>query len=289
MKNKLSLIILIVVMLLSACGFSNPPVDSSAVKQSKSEVEAEKKSITLEACVQNIPHIFRGECVSVTMHENGWEKIVEIRPDEFYQGGLEGSSITLVTMDSFFQAGNSYIVFASRNDSVYTQRITNVVEYAVSYSDGTIQGDKIVGMEGLQEDAFIQRIRDLVKENGYHGPEVINGSYIKSDKLEDVVQEAEYVLEVKLKGYQFPPTAKDRVWATCTVSAVLKGIAAEGEEIQAVLPAEGLSVDADYILLLTKYGQEKSLVYFIVAPQSVFPADSQEAEIIRTLCSEEIQ
>lgn len=287
MKKTLSVLFLSVILLFSACGSAYPLTESSAARQS--EIEVEKKSVSLEECVQNIPHIFRGECLSLEKHENGWETIVEIRPEEFYQGGLEGSSIILVTMDAFFQTGSSYIVFASRNDSVYTQMITNVVEYAVSFTEKEMHGDRILGVEGLREDAFVQRIRDLVKENGYHWPERIAGSYIKSDKLEDMVQEAEYVLEVKLSGYQFPPTAKDRVWAACTVSGVMKGKAAEGEVIQAVLPAEGLDVNGNYVLLLTKYGEEKSLVYFIVSPQSVFLSDSPEAERIRNLCLKEVQ
>ena len=233
---------------------------------------------SVEECVNDIPNIVQGECLQVTPHQNGVNYVVVLKPEAVYQGDLSGAELQFVTVDPDFKPGSRYIIFASQSESVYTQKVTNVVEYAICLSGAEPEGKGIEGLQNLTEKDLIDLIKTCAKknENKEFGP--ISGAYIKSTDLDEIAAETPYIFEVEVLSFRFPPTAKDRVWAECKVLQTWKG--SEEAAITAVLPAEGIQVNGKYILMLTRYGEAGSF-YFISSPQSVIPADSPEAAKIR--------
>ena len=280
MKKIVSLLFVFILMFLTACG-SLQISEQTGDQEIYKAVDAEIISRSVEECVSNIPNIVQGECLMVTPHENGWESVVVLKPEAIYQGNLSGAELQFVTADAEFKPGSRYVVFASQNESVYTQTITNVVEYYICLSGAELNGKGIEGLQDLKEEELIDLINTCVGKNEKKDFGPISGAYIKSTNLDEIAAETPYIYEVEVLSFVYPPTTKDRVWAECKVLQTWKG--KEEAVIKAVLPADNIQVNSKYILMLTKYGDETSLFYFISSPQSVIPAGSPEAAKIRDI------
>ena len=120
---------------------------------------------SVEECVNDIPNIVQGECLQVTPHQNGVNCVVVLKPEAVYQGDLSGAELQFVTVDTDFKPGSRYIIFASQSESVYTQKVTNVVEYAICLSGTEPEGKGIEGLQNLTEKELIDLIKTCEKKN----------------------------------------------------------------------------------------------------------------------------
>lgn len=105
--------------------------------------------------------------------------------------------------------------------------------------------------------------------------------FTRSTDPDEIIRCSDYIFEVEMTGC-FQNWAEDRTTYECTVTENLKVKTDNVSTVYAALPKDSAEIGERYLLLLNRSG-ETSFVYVVSSLNgSVYPADSPEAEEIRS-------
>lgn len=287
--------------------------DSSISETSENEVYylesyAHARFVLFREGIMDATHIFIGECTS--SYAKGIYSYAEFKPIEIIKGEITEE---LVPMRSFlyqrvyvdtlgnsyiedlreYTAGEKYLIIADKNMSVYTDRDYYSSQSAIfiptdwSLRPPSMQGahlrysveDDLDVFAGY--DTVLAYVKDIVANNPYQ-PTGGGTDYIRSEKLEDITAQTDFILKATLIDSFAIGSNRDREWCTFSVTEVLKGESV-ADEIQAVIPLNEVELNQEYILFLSRVNPT-STFYIISSKNSVYPTtDTETVEKIESL------
>lgn len=184
-----------------------------------------------------------------------------------------------------YEMGEEYLLVLDRYISVYNEYDYYQRLGGIFISRGTLEGATMFGYASIVEmlqntnivcenyKGLVDYVENIIKENptgtGSNGTD-----YIRSDKLEDIVEQTKTILRVKITDHWVIGNNKDREDCYCIVEETLKGEEITGE-INVVVPYESVNTGEEYIFLLSKV-HETSGFYIMSSKNSVYSVEDVE-------------
>lgn len=196
--------------------------------------------------------------------------------------------------DLILEEGECYVVFLGRSSSVFYDEDRYYIDcrtFMLLNDDGFIEKTMSQGSETDIGIYSLSELRQYFSDNNLHAKANEGIKYTTSSDIKDVVNESEYVLEVKIKEIQidFVP---DRT--TYTVEIINKykymnEITPDGiGNLTITVPKSLCAVGNNYVVLVNSLGSGSGSFVVSSRKLSVFPADSPEAqEIIEIVKNQE--
>lgn len=274
--KKLFIVFLILMLLLSACSAQRKdPVPQTTFSS------VSRTALNLEQTIEMFPYIFEGTpLTSEPYPASDTDVLMDVLVEKSYIGNLEeGTTIRFRTMDpALFPIGEKRLIFAEAAGSVFADLFYLYSSTAIYPVADSVNTGMIYGAEGKTYEEVIREVEEYVKKHQRTAETTIEGDYCKSNDLQEIYDFSLLAAEVIPQTILIDEVA-DRTTYICEVTDVLKGD--DIETITVTVPKRAMELDASYILLLSKPSADSG-VYVISAQRSVFLADSEEAELIRS-------
>lgn len=280
--KKTILVLLSLLFVLSACSNMNISNEHDTRSQNITPIQntasVSRAPETLEQMLNSFPCVFEGTCLKHgPAPDSGPSSLMDVKIEKVYQGDLtEGDRVTVSTIvPDLFPIGRSCLIFAEPRENIFWQ-MSYLASNSTLYQKGDIVNqDVIMGLDNLSYEDVIQLVEEYVNRHPYENNDIVEGVYCKSNDLHEIFDASSAVLEVvpEIIIYNGLP---DRTTYSCQVNRALKGDSEDS--VMIISFKDSMEVGKHYILLL-QLPQESS-VFIPTAQNSVFPADSEEAELI---------
>ena len=270
MSRKRFILPLICVLLLSACGISQNAVDSGGSEPAY-HAQALKTSVSLQEAVETFYYIAVVEMDSdpkpaVNQGYWQWGKVAE------NIHGVSEDRILLRTNEKEYLKGKQYLLFMSKNESVFYEKQFYSCGRSVYQTERGLFADSIKGLDKMTEKDILEAVKQQVRVTKYRMEAPIRDAYIHSDDKELIFREAAFVVKGLVKAVE--QTADDRVMATVKIEYAYKG--SLSGTIRAIVPLGAVEIGQTYILALSAADS----LFVIAAPHSVYPPSEENIDLL---------
>ncbi len=216
-----------------------------------------------------------------------------VREDKYMTSYVEGIGGVYCGNLKNYEIGQEFLLVFDRPISVYNEydycyRRGNIYiskdQFLTSYMHGGLSLQRAMQTESNvceNYETLVEYIGRVIEENPRETTGA-NGGYIRSEKLEDIVEQTNYIYRVMITDHRdigFGSGAEDSYGI---VMEVLKGEEVTGE-INVVVPLDSVITGKEYIFLLSKR-TETSKFYTVSSKNSIYSVDDTvNVEKIREL------
>ena len=288
--KKIIVSLVLACLFLTSCGSSMPPSPETApahetepgtVETSLSEMTSRvsdqidsglKPAVSLKDAVENLPYIARVIITSEPQAAVNQHFAVSASVVENFRG-VEEKEITIRADDSSLQKGGRYTLFMEKHESVIEDTSYYVCGETVYSLGDRLFADSIHDISELNEEQFLEKLRETVSRTDYIGGKWIRGAYIHSTDIDTVMKECSHIAEVTILSLQ--QIGEDRELAVCSPLKSLKGDLPAS--FQTIVPLHSVAVGDHFVLMLRKVDG----IFALASPNSIFRSESDEAAHIR--------
>lgn len=278
-KTMIFLLALFFIASLVACSTQENKYENR--KGISSSSSSSRKRMSIEEVIESSPYIFEATILSNTILDGG-DRGAEIRvqiEQEYYCDLQRNDVVTIRSMyPDLFPEGEKRLIFAEPAASVFDESFYYISGIALYEVGETVNKGVLSCFDNMSYEEIIQTVESYAKEHAFEKEINIEGNFCSSDDLMEIYDFSLLAAEVIPQTILIDEVA-DRTTYICEVTDVIKGECMETMTV--TVPKHAMELGASYVLLLTKPGPDSG-VYTISAQRSVFPADSEEAEMIRS-------